>query len=270
MLKSLAILLTLSLFAGPSGKDSQLEQSKKLYQEGVEAMDKGEAQAALAAFQQGYALAPELHVFNYNIAAAAEATGDCRLALKAYQRFLDLVPEHPERGNVEGKLADLRNSCDDEQPPAVVQAPASDVEIAPTGSAAERRKERERALAHAALNEAAFQLNVAAQMYANDKSRFTDTRAFNRPARRKKWNVKRMQKLMASLGVKAEKRDMPEAESVSDAKGACRSAKIQESRTLRALETALEKFESNEAFRVLGRFARWSEQDLERFKECGQ
>jgi hypothetical protein len=246
---------------GPGAKvtKEQLEYSKKMFAEGDEAMKKGDYQTAYTKFADGYRYAPHLHAFTYNIAAAAEALGDCKLAKRYYQMFVDLVPEHPERGKVKKKLAEYQKTCIEDE---------ESTDVVTTKAVAARKADREEAEAKRSLNEVLFQLRVAGAAYADGKTRFPKSKAFRGPARRKKWHAKRMAKLLDNHGVEQEERDVPAPQLPAELEAACRIAKVQENRTIRALELALEKWDTDEAYRILNRFIRKAEADLDRFESC--
>ncbi len=100
--------------------DEKLERAKALFGEGNAAVDLGDFSLAVTKFEEAYyTYAPNLHVFNYNIGNAAFELGDCVKAKQAFQRFLDLVPDHPERGSAQERLVEIESSnC--AQPPAAV------------------------------------------------------------------------------------------------------------------------------------------------------
>jgi tetratricopeptide (TPR) repeat protein len=117
--------------------EEKMEQAKSLFAEGDAALAEGNNEAALAKFEEAYNVyAPSIHVFNFNIGQAAYAAGDCVKAKKAYQRFLDLVPEHPSRGDAQEKLLEIeRSKCAEQQQVAPTPAAAEPAPIAtgPTG-----------------------------------------------------------------------------------------------------------------------------------------
>jgi len=91
--------------------EEKTERAKALYGEGDAAYKAGDFATALAKFEEAYNYyAPQLHLFNFNIASAAYELGDCVKAKTAFQRFLDLVPEHPERGTAQEKLIEIERS----------------------------------------------------------------------------------------------------------------------------------------------------------------
>ena len=109
--------------------EDRMERAKQLYGEGDAAFNEGDAATALAKFEEAYnTYAPSLHVFNINIGLAAYDLGDCAKAKVAFQRFLDLVPEHPARAQAQEKMLEIeRSGCDQAAPapaePAPVVAP---------------------------------------------------------------------------------------------------------------------------------------------------
>jgi tetratricopeptide (TPR) repeat protein len=91
--------------------DQKMERAKALYGEADAAFQAGDYTTALAKFEEAYNFyAPQLHLFNFNIGSAAYELGDCVKAKTAFQRFLDLVPDHPERGTAQEKLIEIERS----------------------------------------------------------------------------------------------------------------------------------------------------------------
>jgi len=91
--------------------EQKMERAKALYGEADAAFQAGDFTNALAKFEEAYNYyAPQLHLFNFNIGAAAYELGDCVKAKTAFQRFLDLVPDHPERGTAQEKLIEIERS----------------------------------------------------------------------------------------------------------------------------------------------------------------
>jgi hypothetical protein len=116
----------------PSGMsdEEKLENAKTLYGEGDAALQSGDPATALQKFEEAYnTYAPSMHLFNFNIASAAYELGDCAKAKVAYQRFLDLVPDHPARGDAQEKLLEIeRSGCASAVPdpgPAVAETPTT-------------------------------------------------------------------------------------------------------------------------------------------------
>jgi tetratricopeptide (TPR) repeat protein len=130
----------------------KLKKAKSLYGEGDAAFKGGDSATALTKFEEAYNVyAPSLHVFNINIGLAAYDLGDCVKAKVAFQRFLDLVSEHPARKQAQEKLLEIeRSGCANVQPTPdptpVITAPVDtslDNQDAPELNS--RRDEREEA-----------------------------------------------------------------------------------------------------------------------------
>lgn len=135
--------------------EDRMERAKALFGSGQESFDGGDFSAALSQWEEAYNVyAPQLHLFNFNIAQAAFELGDCVKAKTAYQRFLDLVPDHPSRGDAQQRLLEIeRSGCANapvETEPAPIQStgPATDYDDAPilTSKTSERNEaiDRER------------------------------------------------------------------------------------------------------------------------------
>lgn len=106
--------------------EQKMEQAKALFGEGNAALEAGDYATATQKFEDAYLkYAPNLHVFNFNIGNAAFEAGDCIKAKQAFQRFLDLVPEHGERGTAQEKLMEIEQSqCAAQQAAAAQPTPA--------------------------------------------------------------------------------------------------------------------------------------------------
>ena len=107
--------------------EEKLEVAKGLYGEGDTAFQAGSFQEALTKFEEAYNVyAPSFHVFNFNIGAAAYELGDCVKAKTAFQRFLDLVPEHPSRADAQEKLLEIdRSGCANTVAPTPTPTPVT-------------------------------------------------------------------------------------------------------------------------------------------------
>ncbi len=133
--------------------EDKMDMAKQLYSEGDAAFNDGDSATALAKFEEAYnTYAPNLHVFNINIGLAAYDLGDCVKAKTAFQRFLDLVAERPERAQAQEKLLEIeRSGCAANQPepePAVTPViPVSEeYENQDAPELTSRRSEREEAV----------------------------------------------------------------------------------------------------------------------------
>ncbi len=126
--------------------DQKKAKAKSLFQEGNAAMEAGDYNTALSKYEQAYGTyAPNLHIFNFNIGSAAKAGGDCVKAKQAFQRFLDLVPEHQERKTAQEAIAEMERSGCGQAPASAALAPSTpavtDEESAPIGPVAAEDEE---------------------------------------------------------------------------------------------------------------------------------
>ncbi len=105
--------------ASPAGDPSamspeqKIERAKQLFGEGLAALEAGDNVTALDRFEDAYFnYTPTLHKFNFNIGVAAYGVGDCVKARAAFQRFLDLVADDPNRGDAQVKIMEIdRSGC---------------------------------------------------------------------------------------------------------------------------------------------------------------
>lgn len=106
--------------------EQKLARAKALFGEGTAALEANDGVTALAKFEEAYNVyAPDRHKFNFNIGAAAYMAGDCVKAKTAYQRFLDLVPDDPNRGEAQTKIIEIeRSGCANVQPTTTTTTPA--------------------------------------------------------------------------------------------------------------------------------------------------
>lgn len=263
-LRALVALVFAGLCSGfaPAPDEAALEYSKQLYAEGEAAMQAGKYEDAFIKFQTGYRYAPDLHIFTYNIASAADAAGNCSAAQTWFQRFLDLVPKHPERETAKKRLEELKTQCE----PLGVLQPTFEVQ---QPVASPDRKSRSEVEAERAFNDAFFELVRAMVIYRTHFNRHKQTRVLVRAARRKKLQAKRMRKLLVSHGVEVDEFEAPKAEAATTIKDACREARAEENKVKAALDAVLEWYDTKEAYRVVRRFTWFSERiDLPRFEEC--
>ncbi len=140
----------------PEQKQERIDRAKALFRAGQALVEIGDYTNAVAKFEQAYSQhAPELHVFNFNIGDAAFAGGDCQKAKIAFERFLELVQEHPERPTAQERLAQIeRGECVSAQqgetpppPPTVVpiEDDAPDLTRRGTREAAATKEEEDNA-----------------------------------------------------------------------------------------------------------------------------
>lgn len=91
--------------------EQKLERAKQLFGEGTTALEASDYTTALSRFEDAYYnYTPDRHKFNFNIGLAAYGTGDCVKAKAAFQRFLDLVADDPNRGEAQVKIMEIERS----------------------------------------------------------------------------------------------------------------------------------------------------------------
>lgn len=262
-----AFLAGLVLFATPASAapqsevpPEQLEQAKKLFGEAQAAMDSRDYGTAQTKFTEAYRLAPHLHLFNYNIAVAAQLGGDCRDAQIYFQAFLDLVPEHPERNDAQKRLTKLKKDC-----PVDLESES----VLSSEGQAKRDGERVIERAISAMNDLLVQLQWGAEYYASAHETFPNA-AFRRAAKRKQRDLKKLRKIMATHRVRDEKREPMPLVIPEDLKSGCRRGRSHEGRIGRVAEEALQYFETRESVAALTKILRGSQRDGDAFDACSK
>ncbi len=114
------------------------EQARAHYGTGSIAFGAGRFADALAEFQKAYALSQRPQLI-YNIAVAYDRLRRDREALEAFEEYLRLVPDAPQRAEVEGRIGLLRESLQSQArlastsaTPALASAPSDDEAHTPT------------------------------------------------------------------------------------------------------------------------------------------
>jgi tetratricopeptide (TPR) repeat protein len=253
---------TYAEFAGPADdlEQQQVEYAKQLYEQGVAAMSAKDYDEALRLFGEAYRYAPQLHLFNYNIGNAAELAGNCQRARSAFQMFLDLVPDHPERGAVQVKLDALVRDC-----PYDVESQ----ETVSIESRDQRDSSRAEEAADRALQNALDELRKSISLYQKILAQHPSATVVKRILAKKRRHEKRMVKLFSNLDVELPTAREYEGKIPDGLAGACAKAAAQEKKNAAAFEETLELFDSRELWRVMNRFIRHSERrDRPRFEGC--
>ncbi|MDP3498992.1 MAG: hypothetical protein Q8S33_01615 [Myxococcales bacterium] len=86
------------------------ESAQQLFRQGLEAFEKGSHDDAVKSFGAAYELLP-LPEFLFNIALAYRMDGKCRQARLAYERYLEVQPNAPNRVKVEQRIDQMKR-CD--------------------------------------------------------------------------------------------------------------------------------------------------------------
>jgi tetratricopeptide (TPR) repeat protein len=108
----LAVLLALLVGARAFGDDSA--QAKARFKSGLKHFDLAEYQEALVDFKEAYRLRED-PVFLYNIAQCYRLLNDNADAITFYRNYLRRLPDAPNRGEVEAKIATLKQAVETQE-----------------------------------------------------------------------------------------------------------------------------------------------------------
>lgn len=266
LLLALAVAPTGDAVAAPKKKggggalaQQQLEYAKQLYKEGLEALEAKDYETATTKFEEAYRYAPDKHSFNFNIAGAALAAGDCLKAQRHYQQFLDLVHEHPERRTAKAKLKQIaRRKC------------ARAAEDAP--ELGKRSRDPPEVVADKqALYPALEAARYAAALYRQVVVHHGGAKPFKGIARAKGRHARRLERTILKLGYDVPERtlDVGRIPVGGTLKEACGQAVQQEPRNIALYEKGLEHFTDGpgrKTFLALLRAAR--KRHLPAFERC--
>lgn len=84
------------------------EEARARFEAGERALARSDFEAALQDFERAYALSPRPGLL-FNIGLAAQRARRRERALEAFREYLRLVPEAPNRADVEARIADLED-----------------------------------------------------------------------------------------------------------------------------------------------------------------
>jgi hypothetical protein len=229
---------------------SDLDRAKQVYGEAMKALDAKDYATATAKFEQAYRFAPDKHLFNYNIASAAELAGDCRKAQRHYRMFLDLVAKHAARKEVERTLVKLDKTCvhDDEG--------AGELTIAARG---DREAERVKAVGERALSEALRATQQSVARYEAVLAKHGRQQPFARIVRTKRHDARKIAKLVAAQGIPESAPYGGEVAAPSTVEQACRQAESQEERNAAAYGAAYEKLDDADVAELMDKLQRRAE-----------
>jgi tetratricopeptide (TPR) repeat protein len=100
----------------PAVNDEAMVQAKQHFEAGRNAYNAGDYGTAIREFKAAEALRPS-PILNYNIGLANEKLNKKRVALKYYRRYLEQMPTAGNRGEVEGRIAQLEQDIAAQPPP---------------------------------------------------------------------------------------------------------------------------------------------------------
>ncbi len=242
---SILLQVWLSLSLAPSSGGGDLAEAKRLYGEADKALAAKSYTEAMEKFEQAYRLAPDKHLFNYNIAVAADLLGNCAKAQRHYQMFLDLVAAHPERKRVAAKLAKLRKTCMVDDESSAVLTPAE---------RGKRDDDRAQLEANRKLETAWLVTRDTGALYAAVARKFSRPPFRRLAAARRRW-AKKLAKLSVGIGVKLEAAEGT-VEVPATIEAACRKAASTERKNADAYAAAIEAFDDAQLTRALTRYER--------------
>src|SRR5438067_8608833 len=102
--------------AAPAGGDEAMAQAKQHFETGRNAYNAGDYVTAIREFKAAEALRPS-PILDYNIGLANEKLGKKRVAVKYYKRYLEQMPNAPNRPEVDGRIAQLEQDMAAQPPP---------------------------------------------------------------------------------------------------------------------------------------------------------
>jgi hypothetical protein len=133
-----AILIWVALLlASPAGAPSADEQ--RLYDDGLRALQAGDARAAEKAWKAGYAIARD-PAFLVHIGEAQEKAGAPAEAADSYRRYLREAPDAADRADIEQRIARLSPGAHPPAAPAPQETPGEFGGTPPTPSLAPPRE----------------------------------------------------------------------------------------------------------------------------------
>jgi tetratricopeptide (TPR) repeat protein len=121
------VAIAVVVFAFARVAAAQPTDAERYYNEGQAAYDAKRYDDAIAAWDRSYA-SSHLPGLVYNLAQAHRLRGDCREAVEAYKRFVELDPTSPQRASAEGFVRDLE-PCPN---PATVEHPTTPPALPPS------------------------------------------------------------------------------------------------------------------------------------------
>src|SRR5690349_6934820 len=101
----------------PTGDDAAMAQAKQHFETGRNAYNAGDYVTAIHEFKEAEKLRPS-PILDYNIGLANEKLNKKRVAVKYYQRYLNMQPNARNRPEVEQRITALQAAIAAEPPPA--------------------------------------------------------------------------------------------------------------------------------------------------------
>jgi tetratricopeptide (TPR) repeat protein len=127
---AIALLVVAALPSAARAADEippeRIEEAKEFYEDATIAYDDGRYDQALRLFERAYVRAP-LPGFLFNIGQCHRQLGNSAQAIDFFERYLEQVPEAPNRADVEGYLDTLKASPAADQPPPKTERDVGEV-----------------------------------------------------------------------------------------------------------------------------------------------
>lgn len=109
---ALALIVTVALSSVASAQEVSADDdraAREAFQRGQAAFDDGAFEDALTEFQRAWELSHRPALL-YNVGVAADRLRRTSQALEAFEQYVDLVPDAPNRREVEGRIRVLREA----------------------------------------------------------------------------------------------------------------------------------------------------------------
>lgn len=125
---TLALLLTPALGAAQPADPARDAEARVHFQAGRDAFARGDFSSAATEFERAYALSRRPQLL-YNIGRAYQEQLRLEEASRAFQRYLDALPDAPDRAEVEGRLRIIDVAMSHAVPPPPVEPPPTRVVV---------------------------------------------------------------------------------------------------------------------------------------------
>lgn len=97
------------VYTAPPSTDELTSEARTFFLRGVTMFNRRQYEAAMSAFLAAYRFAPLAEVI-YNLAVTSERMGARQDAIDYYREYLRARPDGPDRGDIEARIARLRES----------------------------------------------------------------------------------------------------------------------------------------------------------------
>lgn len=126
-------LLLVGMFGGHAFGTEDVKGARRHFDKGTKLYDLGKYDEAAVEYEEAYKLKADPALL-FNIGQAYRASGKISDALTAYKSYLRKVPDAPNRADVEGHIATLQHTLDEQSRPAPVPLPVPEISPPPAAS----------------------------------------------------------------------------------------------------------------------------------------